>query len=90
MYLPPELAREIVNHLFELDISGTGTISEEPGVPSKQKWPLIKPLTLACRTYRALSLELWFHTLFIQSPMDIPRAHAMFPEIGRKWTRLVW
>lgn len=88
MYLPPELVREIINHIFDLDSPETATISEELGV-SRKRWSLIRPLTLACKAYRALSLEVWFHTLFLRSPADILLAHAMFPEIERKWTRLV-
>lgn len=88
MYLPPELVREIINHIFDLDIPETATISEELGV-SHKRWSLIQPLTLTCKAYRALSLEVWFYTLFLRSPADIPLAHAMFPEIKRRWTRLV-
>lgn len=88
MYLPPELVRAIINYILDQDLLLDANASVELGV-HKKRWPLIQPLTLACKVYRALSLEAWFHTLFLESPADIPLAHAMFPEIKRKWTKLV-
>ncbi|KAF9465942.1 hypothetical protein BDZ94DRAFT_1158922 [Collybia nuda] len=91
MYLPPELVREIFKCVFDLDNldSSETTPTEELGVPRKQKWCLIQPLTLTCKAYRALSLEFWFHTFFLQLPADIPLAHIMFPDLKKKWTRYI-
>jgi hypothetical protein len=85
--IPIELVREII--LCILDVPSRSDISDEIGSNTKPDWALIQSLTLASKTYRTLTLEAWFRTLYIKSPSDIPHIQVLFPDICIAWTRYV-
>ena len=78
--LPPELVREIIYF----------TLSSAPeilGCSTKPSWLTLNALSLTSRTYRALVLEAWFCTLYVESPKDLDFVRYCWPEVGAKWTR---
>jgi hypothetical protein len=83
--VPLELVHEVIESVFN-DPTSYATY-DEPGRTSKPMWSSIKSFTLTSKAYRALVLERWFRTLFIQSAWDLYFMQELFPEIKRNWAR---
>ena len=88
MSLPLELVQEII-HLLLFSAPPRSSTPEDPGCSTKPTWGTIKALSLTSQRYRALVLEAWFRTLYIESPGDLIFLwnSGWFPELGSKWTR---
>ena len=88
MFLPLELVREII-HLLLFSTPPRSLTPEKPGCSTKPRWGTINVLTLTSQSYRALALEAWFQTLYIESPVNLMvlQDSGWFPELGSKWTR---
>ena len=88
MSLPLELVREVV-HLLLFSAPPRSSTPEDPGCSTKPTWGTINALSLTSQIYRALVLEAWFRTLYIDSPGNLIflRDSGWFPELGSKWTR---
>ena len=88
MSLPLELVEEII-HLLLFSAPPRFSTPEDPGYSIKPTWDTINALSLTSQSYRALVLEAWFRTLYIESPGDLIflRDSGWFPELGSKWTR---
>ena len=87
MPLPLELVQEII-HLLLFSAPPRSSTPEDP-YSTKPRWGTINALSLTSHSYRALVLEAWFRTLYIESSGDLIflRASGWFPELGSKWTR---
>ncbi|KAG5635492.1 hypothetical protein H0H81_011047 [Sphagnurus paluster] len=79
MHIPLELVQIII----EYSLYSKNASNHELAVSIKPDWKAIQPLTLASKTYRALALEAWFQTLFINSPNDLENLRELFPGIAR-------
>ena len=88
MSLPLELVREII-HLLLFSAPPRSSTPEDPGCSTKPTWVTINALSLTSRNCRALVLEAWFRTLYIESPGNLIflRNSGWFPELGSKWTK---
>ena len=88
MSLPLELVREII-HLLLFSAPPRSSTPEDPGCSTKPTWDTINALSLSSQSYRALVLEAWFRTLYIESRDNVIflRDLGWFPELGSKWTR---
>ena len=88
MSLPLELVREII-HLLFFSAPPHSSTPEDPGCSTKPNWRTINALSLTSQSYRALALEAWFRTLYIESPDELIflRDLGWFPELWSKWTR---
>jgi hypothetical protein len=88
MSLPLELVREIIHHLL-FSAPPRSSTPEDPGCSTKPAWGTIDALSLTSQSYRALALEAWFQTLYIESPENLIflRDSGWFPELGSKWTK---
>ena len=88
MSLPLELVTEFI-HLLLFSAPPRSSTPEDPGCSSKPTWGTINALSLTSQNYRALVLEAWFQTPYIESPGDLIflRDSDWFSELGSKWTR---
>ncbi|EDQ99923.1 uncharacterized protein LACBIDRAFT_334625 [Laccaria bicolor S238N-H82] len=88
MSLPLELVQEII-HLLLFSAPPRSSTPERPGCTAKPTWGTINVLSLTSQSYRAVVLEAWFRTLFIESPVDLLflRDSGWFPNLGSKWAR---
>ncbi|EDR13638.1 uncharacterized protein LACBIDRAFT_322724 [Laccaria bicolor S238N-H82] len=88
MSLPLELVQEII-HLLLFSAPPRSSTPEDPGNSTKPRWGTIDALSLTSQSCRALVLEAWFRTLYIESPEDLIflRESGWFPELESKWTR---
>jgi len=84
--LPPELIREIIYFTLSSAPPRSST-PENLGCSTKPSWFTLNALSLTSRTYRALVLEAWFCTLYVESPEDLEFVRCCWPEVGGKWTR---
>ena len=83
--LPPELIREII--YFTLSSAPSHSTPEDLRCSTKPSWHALNEFSLTSRTYRALVLEAWFRTLYIESPEDLEYVRCCWPEVGARWTR---
>ena len=62
---------------------------EKLGCSTKPRWGTINALSLTSQSFRALVLEAWFQSLYIDFPGDLIflRDSGWFPELGSKWTK---
>ena len=88
MSLPLELVQEVI-HLLLFSAPPRSSTPEDPGCSTKPKWSTINALSLTSQSYRALVLEAWFRTLYIESPDDLIflRDLGWSPELWCNWTR---
>ena len=84
--LPTELIREIICFTHSSAPPRSST-PENLGYSTKPSWLTLNALSLTSRTYRALALEAWFHTLCIESPEDLEHVRCCWPEVGARWTK---
>ena len=70
MSLPLELVREII-HLLLFSAPPRSPTPEDPGFSTKPTWGTITALSLTSQSYRTLVLEVWFRTLYIESPGNL-------------------
>ncbi|EDQ99912.1 uncharacterized protein LACBIDRAFT_334602 [Laccaria bicolor S238N-H82] len=85
---PLELVREII-HLLLFSAPPRSSTPEKPGCSIKPRWSTIDALSLTSQSYRALVLEAWSQTLYIESSVNLMplRDLGWFPELGSKWVR---
>jgi hypothetical protein len=88
MSLPLELVREII-HLLLFSAPPRSSTPEDPGCSTKPTWVTISALSLTSQSYRALVLEAWFRTLYIELPGNLMflQDSGWFPELRSKWTK---
>ena len=88
MSLPLELVQEII-HLLLFSAPPRSSTPEDPGCSTKPRWSTINALSLTSQSYRALVLEAWFRTLYIDSleSLIFLQDSGWFPELWSKWTR---
>ena len=84
--LPTELIREIICFTFS-SAPPRSSNPEDIGCSTKPSWCTVNALSLTSRTYRALVLEAWFRTLYVESPWDLGFVRYHWPEVGARWTR---
>jgi hypothetical protein len=84
--LPSELIREIIYFTLSSTPPRSPT-PEDLGCSTKPSWLTLNALSLTSRTYRALVLEAWFRTLYVESPKDLEFVRCCWPEVGPRWTR---
>ena len=83
--LPPELIREIID--FLLSSAPPRSTIEILGCSTKPSWHALNAFSLTSRMYRALVLEAWFRTLYIESPKDLEYVKCCWSEVGARWIR---
>ncbi|EDR06136.1 uncharacterized protein LACBIDRAFT_328912 [Laccaria bicolor S238N-H82] len=86
MSLPLELVRIIIDLLL-FSAPPRSLTPEKPGCSTKPRWSTINALSLTSQSYRALVLEAWFQSLYIDFPGDLNFLRDRFPELGSKWTK---
>ncbi|EDQ99878.1 uncharacterized protein LACBIDRAFT_334619 [Laccaria bicolor S238N-H82] len=83
--LPLELICEIID--FLLSSAPPRFNAKHLGWSTKHSWHALNAFSLTSRTYRALVLEAWFRTLYVESPKDLEYVRCCWPEVGARWTR---
>jgi hypothetical protein len=81
MTFPTELIREIT-----LNLLGANSLADEQiftGTRNlKPPWDLINSLSVASKTFRAISMEAWFRKLYLTRIEDLKYIATHWPEVS--------